>query len=429
MAKSNLEIYNIHRVISSMALDRLVRPHFADQRYIQKFVDQGFIKNSSGSVIFGIEISIQNQIKQLSQEFYLRLSDKEIRAWADLYSIILTPYDESIRDECLRVISIYEISFESLYMFFLHWVKIQYPLLSRDKDAAIDMINNKLDMFSLTCSTPIPEYMRNIIIAFVMQRTEKLINSKEPSLVKPCNMLFHVSELSHPDELQNVLPHVLAGIFSKKHMQPTLINKDHEITPSMPLILCLISKGEEDVIKPLREIDFSGMAISVNQYRVACCAVIPSVIRLIMKGQETEEGTAGETIASTFPYTPYIGFLSDFSSVCTYGFDFSFSLDNGQPVLYYKAFPLHPEDFCDDLADLVQNLAFNVYESMTLNVQNSGDKGMLIYKFLRDEHIHPITMINIRKFCRIFKQPLDEEAVYQRAVSKFEEKYPIFLEV
>lgn len=430
MAKSSLEIYNIHRVISSLALERIIRPHFADERYIQKFTSQGFIKNSTGSVIFGIEMNIHHQIKQLSQEFYLRLNDKEIQAWADLYSILLTPHDVNIREECLRVVSLYEICFEPLYMFFMHWVKIQYNFLSRDKQSALDMINSKLDMFSLTCSTPIPQYMRDLIIEYVLKQAEKMVKSEKPVNIQPCNMLFHIEEFSHPDQLDHVMPHVLSGIFIKRHLKPTITTtKITEETPSIPLLMCLMVKDKENTVCPMREIDFNGIEIPINEYRMACCSVIPSIIRLIARHQQEETGeSTGQIIANMLPYTPYIGFLSDFSAVCTYGFDFSFSVENGLPVMNYRPFPLHPDDECDDWAGIVQNLAVNVYESLLLNVERPNEKGYLNYKNMKAEHVREITLVNIRKFCRVFNQPLDAEAVYDRAVAVLEDRNPVFVQ-
>lgn len=418
MAKSNLEIFNIHRTISGNALDRIIRPHFADQRYIKKFVEQGYIKNSSGSVIFGIEMNIGAQIKQLSQEYNLRLNDKEIQAWSDLYSILLTPHDEHIRDECLRVISIYECHFEALYLFFMHWVKIQYRLLCRNRENAIEMINSKLDMFSLTCSTPIPENIRKLLTDFAMTRAEKLNNETDQVVVEPCNILYHIEKFRHPDSLDDVLPCVFVNSFAEKHLKPVVKSPDGENTPSFPLLVCLLNHDhKKDVLKPIDQFDFSEVHIPINRYRIASSISIPSLLRLLMKKCDSMDEFSKK--GQLFPYCTYLGFFSDFSLLSMYAYNFSYTANGKQPVFKYEPYFIAPMDRPQNTDMLLADCAYNIYESLMMSIRDTKTKNGLIYRFMTEEDIENIALPSIRTLVRVLGRNDHAEHIYRQAMESF----------
>lgn len=386
MKRTATDIHGIHSVITGGLLNGLIRPLFKEDAYVVKFAENGYMRNSSGSVFFMVEANLRNYIRDICAEKGIDLSNEELNAWTELYVILIAPFDNLLRLECIKAMSLYEVSFIHLFTFFMHWVRIQHRLLSHGDADAIKMINNKLDMFSLTCSKPISKSVRNSIIEYCLRRSKEVLKNKShgdtPSQAD--SILYFVDTPLHPAELKHAASLMIGEPLLERHLQPVIKIKTHEVdgqliesaegfdSASIPLLLCLNQQKKGDYTNDFAKLNLREFNIKEENYRFACALSMMSIFMLMHKAKQRKEGGKLER----FNYLTYVGLMDEVSLLSIFGFNLSLhpTAQNNYEYLQYSHYNLTDILHRIDGTDLFHQYAVNIYGFYMTNAQEDNER-------------------------------------------------------
>ena len=396
--EKNHEIFNIMAIrLETLIFDKI----FNNDKENSELKAKGFLDNVDEEKIELIKKRIPECIAQINNEHELDMSSKDIKRWSDLLTNIISPFNDHIRLEIIRCMSLTQVSFIHLWSFFGYWSRLHFRTLVVNNRKAKEMIKDQFNMLETVSEKTIDDNVRTAITEYIISQSKKLLdNCSEQELVEQWHEKWEKDEskrkkekaiLSNPYipkrriyllevmETMKYYHNPISPEISKMMLQYTepfyfndqsdnqKTSKQVNITPSTPLLILIndsqdIGQTKYDrIMSNIEEFKPSDFSISETNYRLAYNLSTSLMVAIV-----GEKNVVEKNFDRNLNWLFYLGMFDEVSTLSFFGFNISINNDAAKisDFIKHTNLPIEKQRTTEDIFNLYARNIEDFYKSL-----------------------------------------------------------------